>query len=160
MSPEHVYKLLTDLIYNEAELLDEQNYDAWMALLSEDYTWWMPLRHGQPDPLTESSLLYEDRFVTQLRVNRLRNARNFSQQPKSRSQHLLQRPVIAWREGEPKAAAATQVIYSESRGEQEWHYAARIEHAFRLVEGQWLIAARKTILLNLERPLDSLQLII
>lgn len=151
---------LTDLIYHEAELLDTQDFDSWLALLDENYHWWMPMRHGQVSPLTESSLLYEDLFVTRLRINRLRNARNFSQQPKSRSQHLLHRPTIVLHEDESQASSHCQLLYSESRGEQEWHYAAYLEHQFRCRKGQWLISARKTTLLNLERPLDSLQLIL
>lgn len=150
---------LIDLIYHEADLLDAQDYDRWLPLLDQDYHWWMPMRHDQPSPLTESSLLYEDLFVTRLRINRLRSARNFSQQPKSRSQHLLQRPVITLHE-QGQASSRCQLLYSESRGEQEWHYAACLEHQFRQREGEWLIAARKTTLLNLERPLDSLQLIL
>ncbi|CDL85559.1 aromatic-ring-hydroxylating dioxygenase subunit beta [Xenorhabdus szentirmaii] len=160
MKSHDVIQTLTDLIYHEAVLLDEQDFDAWSALLAEEYTWWVPLRHDQPSPQTESSLVYEDHFVTQLRINRLRNARNFSQQPRSRSQHLIQRPVISWVEGEQRASGNSQIFYSESRGDREWHYAARLEHQFRLHESQWLISGRKTILLNLERPFDSLQLII
>ncbi|WP_446470207.1 aromatic-ring-hydroxylating dioxygenase subunit beta [Xenorhabdus stockiae] len=160
MENNNVIQTLTDLIYHEAWLLDEQKFDDWFALLAEEYTWWIPSRHDQLSPLTESSLLYEDRFVTQLRINRLRNARNFSQQPRSRSQHLLQRPIISWTEGEQSASGVSQLLYSESRGDKEWHYAARLEHQFHWREGQWLISGRKTVLLNLARPFDSLQLII
>lgn len=162
MQTKDTHSQLTDLIYDEVALLDAQDYDAWLALLDDDYHWWMPMRHEQTSPLTESSLLYEDLFVTKLRINRLRNVRNFSQQPKSRSQHLLQRPVIVLSEldGELTANSRSQLIYSESRGNNEWHYAACLELSFRYRQSKWLILSRKTTLLNFERPLDSLQLII
>lgn len=151
---------LMDLVYLESKLLDEQRYDEWLDLLDDSFTWWVPLTYHQTDPLCEPSLLYEDRFITQLRINRLNNVRNFSQQPRSRSQHLLQRPEIFLEDNNKDARSSCQLIYTESRGNKEWHYAARLEHSFRQIEGHWKIISRKTVLLNLERPLDSLQLII
>jgi 3-phenylpropionate/cinnamic acid dioxygenase small subunit len=41
-----------------------------------------------------TSLLYEDLFMLKLRVERLNGARTFSQKPKSRCHHVLQRPFV------------------------------------------------------------------
>ncbi|MBJ7554858.1 aromatic-ring-hydroxylating dioxygenase subunit beta [Marinomonas spartinae] len=151
---------LEDLVYLESKLLDEQRYEEWLGLLDDSFTSWIPLTHNQVDPLYEPSLLYEDRFITQLRIKRLNNSRSFSQQPRSRSQHLLQRPEIIIEENNSAANSLCQLIYTESRGEQEWSYAARLEHSFLLIGSNWKIVSKKTVLLSLGKPLDSLQLII
>ncbi|MBS9425201.1 hypothetical protein EAE91_11295 [Photorhabdus noenieputensis] len=160
MHNNNVAEILTDLIYREAWLLDEQDYDTWLSLLADDYIFWMPLSRNQDSPLTASSLLYEDHFLTRLRINRLNNARNFSQQPRSRSHHVIQRPQIFCETGASDARSVSQVLYTETRSDNERHYAAQTEHHFRLLNGEWKITARKVVLVNPQRPLDSLQLII
>ncbi|WP_347614733.1 aromatic-ring-hydroxylating dioxygenase subunit beta, partial [Comamonas thiooxydans] len=79
---------LIDFVLDEAALLDEQRWGDWLALFTEDGRYWMPLAHGQTDPRLHASLLYEDRLLLQVRIERLRGTRTFSQQPASRCHHL------------------------------------------------------------------------
>jgi len=85
---------LIDFVYAEARMLDEQRFEDWLNLFTEDARYWMPLAPGQTDPLLHTSLLYEDKLLLRVRVERLAGARTFSQQPRSRSHHLLQQPSI------------------------------------------------------------------
>ena len=85
---------LIDFVYAEARMLDEQRFDDWLRLFTEDARYWMPLAPGQQDPLLHTSLLYEDKLLLRVRVERLAGARTYSQQPRSRSHHLLQQPSI------------------------------------------------------------------
>ena len=87
-------KELADFVYAEARMLDEQRFDDWLNLFTEDAYYWMPLAPGQQDPRLHASLLYEDKLLLRVRVERLAGARTFSQQPRSRSHHLLQQPSI------------------------------------------------------------------
>ena len=54
----------------------------------------MPLAHGQTDAKLHASLMYEDKLLLRVRVERLAGQRTFSQQPKSRCHHLLQAPTV------------------------------------------------------------------
>ena len=85
---------LIDFIYAEARMLDEGRYDEWLDLWLPDGHYWMPLDWKQEDPLHVTSLLYEDMFMLKLRVERLNGARTFSQKPKSRCHHVIQRPFV------------------------------------------------------------------
>ncbi|BAV73546.1 aromatic ring hydroxylating dioxygenase, beta subunit [Pseudomonas chlororaphis subsp. aurantiaca] len=151
---------LEQLIYQEIALLDQQDFAAWQQLLCDDFHYWIPLRHDQPCPLRESSLLYEDRFLTTLRINRLASARNFSQQPKSRSLHIAQRPTISLDPDGLSARCLTPMLYCEARGDSEWHYPVTVEHQLLCLAGQWKIQRKKVLLLNPSRAFESLQLII
>jgi 3-phenylpropionate/cinnamic acid dioxygenase small subunit len=151
---------IENLIYEEIRLLDRQDFDAWQQLLCEDYTYWIPLTREQTCPLRESSLLYEDRFLTTLRINRLANARNFSQQPKSRCQHIAQRPWVELDPEQLTAVSHTSMLYCEARGDSEWHYPVTVEHQLQCIDGRWKIKSKKVLLLNPSRALESLQLII
>ena len=85
---------IIDFIYAEARMLDEGRYDEWLALWLEDGHYWMPLDYQQDDPHLTTSLMYEDMFMLKLRVRRLNGARTYSQKPKSRCSHVIQRPFI------------------------------------------------------------------
>ena len=85
---------IIDFIYQEARMLDEGRYDEWLSLWLEIGIYWMPLDYKQTDPISATSLLYEDHFMLRLRVERLNGARTFSQKPKSRCHHVLQR--LSW----------------------------------------------------------------
>jgi hypothetical protein len=86
---------LADFVATEAALLDAGRLDEWLALFADDGRYWVPLQGAaQVDPVGYNSLAYEDRLLLTLRVERLKNPRAHSQQPRSRCQHVLQRSVL------------------------------------------------------------------
>jgi 3-phenylpropionate/cinnamic acid dioxygenase small subunit len=87
----------------EARLLDETRYDEWNALFTDDGIYWVPLVPDQPEGLQHTSHLYEDRLLRELRIERLKSPRAFSQQPRSRSHHLLQAPSVEQLDARPTA---------------------------------------------------------
>jgi 3-phenylpropionate/cinnamic acid dioxygenase small subunit len=85
---------LIDFVVNEAHLLDTRRYEEWNALFTDDAFYWVPLVPDQEDGLNHTSHLYEDKLLRELRIERLKSPRAFSQQPPSRCHHLLQVPVV------------------------------------------------------------------
>ncbi len=83
---------LIAFVVREARMLDEHRFEEWLDLFAEDGHYWMPLEWGQTDPILVGSLLYEDRLLLRIRVERLKGNRTFSQKPKSRCHHVLQAP--------------------------------------------------------------------
>ena len=51
-------------------------------------------RRGQPDGENHTSLLYEDKLLLQVRIERLKNPHSFSQHQPSFCQHVLQAPQL------------------------------------------------------------------
>ena len=90
---DHVFPLEEDLarfVRREARLIDEKRFDEWLALFTEDARYWVPAAPGQTDPLGHNSLAYEDRLLLELRIERLKSPRAYSQRPPSRCLHVLQ----------------------------------------------------------------------
>ena len=85
---------LIEFVYDETLLLDEKRFEEWYELFTEDGTYWMPLTLNQSDGLNQASLMYEDRLLLKLRIDRLKQPRVFSQQPESRCLHVLHRPAL------------------------------------------------------------------
>lgn len=144
-----------DFIYREARLLDEARWDEWFALFAEDGIYWVPVSHDQPDGLNHTSLAYEDHLLLRLRVERLKLV-PFSQRPRSRCQHVLQRPEVA-RVGEAWETR-TPFFYAEARGDEYQSYAGVVLHRLVEQDGALRIRMKRVNLLNCEAALPSIQL--
>ena len=84
---------------------------------------------GQTDSLGHTSLAYEDKFLLKLRVERLKSPLAYSQNPPSRSHHLLQAPEFEKKASSKKEfVMRTPFIYTETRGDDSQRYAATARH--------------------------------
>ena len=150
-------------VYGEARLLDEQQFEAWLALFTDDGHYWMPLTHGQTDPLLQGSLMYEDKLLLRVRIERLAGQRTYSQQPKSRSHHLLQQPTVeadhSWHKPEQGQYVLRAAFhYVESRQDQQTTYAGWSTFELIAVDGELRIKQKRVDLVNCESALRSIQL--
>lgn len=150
---------LADFVYAEARMLDEKRLDEWYELFTDDAAYWIPLAHGQQDPLNHGSLMYEDKLLLKLRIERLKNPRAYSQQPASRSHHLLQAPQVE-QAGEQSGeyVVRTQFIYTEAQGDAQQMYAGTVFHTLVRDGGRLMIRLKRVNLLNCDAALPSIQL--
>ena len=147
-----------DFIYDEARMLDEGRYDEWLSLWLEDGHYWMPLDYKQTDPHLVTSMLYEDMFMLRLRVERLNGARTFSQKPKSRCHHVIQRPFID-EMSEDRIVTNTSMHYVETRLDEQFLLALTAVHELAVVEGAIRIANKRVDILNSDAAFGNIQLL-
>ncbi|MGD1923393.1 MAG: aromatic-ring-hydroxylating dioxygenase subunit beta [Paracoccaceae bacterium] len=151
---------VVDFIYAEARMLDEGRYDEWLALWLEDGHYWMPLDYQQTDPHLVTSLLYEDYFMLKLRVERLNGARTFSQKPKSRCHHVIQRPFVDELDlSAGRAKTNTSMHYVETRLDDQFMLALTATHDLAIVDGAIRIANKRVDLLNSDAAFGNIQLL-
>ena len=153
---------LIDFVYAEAGLLDELRFDDWLNLFADDGVYWMPLAHGQTDAKLHASLMYEDKLLLKIRVERLHGARTFSQQPRSRCHHLLQQPGIVSRDDAAGVyTTRTAFHYVETRLDEQTLYAGWATHT--LIKhgepgGPLRIKLKRVDLVNCDAAFGSMQL--
>ena len=152
---------LIDFVVHEARLLDEKRYEEWNALFTDDAFYWVPLTPGQPDGLNHTSHLYEDKLLRELRIERLKSKRAFSQQPPSRAHHLLQTPTVE----EFDAVAHCYVLrsafhYTEVQGDELNFCVGTCFHHLTLRGGALRMALKRVNLLNCDAALPAVQLFI
>jgi 3-phenylpropionate/cinnamic acid dioxygenase small subunit len=147
------------LVYHEARLLDEQRFDEWYELYTDDGLYWMPLTRGQPDGVTHTSLMYEDKLLLKVRIERLKSPHSFSQQPRSHCQHVLQQPdVESLAEDRMTAVVRTPFFYMESQLDDSIVLAGVTWHHLVRGNGQLRIRMKKIELVNCDAALPSIQL--
>ena len=152
----------TDLIafvVHEARLLDEQRFEHWLDLFTEDGRYWMPLEWQQTERVLHASLMDEDKLLLRIRVERLKGNRTFSQKPKSRCHHVLQTPVVDSRDD---AAGAYQLYtpfhYLETRLDEQTLFAGWAKHHLVQVDGQLRIQLKRVDLVNSDAAFGNIQL--
>ena len=155
---------LIDFVYAEARMLDEQRFEAWLDLFTDDGYYWMPLAHDQTDARLHTSLLHEDKLLLRVRIERLAGQRTFSQQPRSRSHHLLARPEIntshEWHAPEKgQYVVWSPFHYVESRLDQQVLFAGWSTFQLVATKDGLRIKEKRVDLVNCDAALRSIQLL-
>ena len=149
-----------DFIYAEARMLDEGRFTEWLELWLADGIYWMPLDYKQTDPDLVTSLLYEDDFMRKLRVERLNGERTFSQKPKSRCSHVIQRPFVEKFDPNNEIFETnTSMHYVETRLDEQFLLALTAVHELKLVDGKLRIANKRVDILNSDAAFGNIQLL-
>jgi len=152
---------LVDRVYEEARLLDAREHDAWNEQFTDDGYYWVPLEHDQPDGINHTSHLYEDKLLRDLRIQRLKSPRAFSQMPLSRCHHLLQAPQVESMDAAKNHfVTRTEFHYSEARGDEMLMLVGTAFHHFRVEAGALRFTLKRVNLLNCDAALPSVQLFI
>ena len=154
---------LIDFVYAEARLLDELRFEDWLNLYTEDGYYWMPLAHGQTDPKLHASLMYEDKLLLRVRVERLAGQRTFSQQPKSRCHHLLQAPTVEHDHPDAAPAEGRHVVrtafhYVETRQDTQTLFAGWATHHLVEQDCALRIRLKRVDLVNCDAAFGNIQL--
>jgi 3-phenylpropionate/cinnamic acid dioxygenase small subunit len=143
-------------VQHEARLIDEQRFDEWLGLFTEDARYWMPLEMGQTDPILHNSLFYDDLLLLRIRVERLRGAKTYSQKPKSRCHHLLGATMIE-STGET-IETWTPFHYVETRLDEQTLYAGWSRHTLIPIDGGLRIRLKRIDLVNPDSAFGNIQL--
>jgi 3-phenylpropionate/cinnamic acid dioxygenase small subunit len=152
---------LIDFVVREAQLLDDKRYEEWLTLWADDGIYWVPLSPEQNDGLTHNSHLYEDKLLRTLRVERLKSARAYSQQPPSRALHLLQAPTVeSSDDAAQRHVLRTAFHYSEAQGDEIVFLVGTVRHHLVRQDGQLRMTLKRVDLLNGEAALPAVQLFI
>lgn len=150
---------LIGFVYREARLIDEKRLDEWYELFAEDARYWIPLTRGQKSGLTENSLMFEDKLLLKVRIERLKNPHAYSQSQPSFCQHVLEAPGIEDRGAATGIAILrTPFLYLESRKDRQQVFAGVAWHHLRAVRGRLSIVLKKVELLNCDAALPSVEL--
>ena len=147
-----------DFVLAEARLLNQGLYREWLALFAHDGRYWVPLGGiDQQESDIHNALADEDRLLLSLRVERLLAGRAHSQQPASRSAHVLQAPQVDFCDGQ-RAEVYTPFTYVESRGEQQMWLAGQWCHRLCREDGAWRMALKRVNLVNAGAAHGAIQL--
>jgi benzoate/toluate 1,2-dioxygenase beta subunit len=146
---------IEQLLYHEARLLDQGRLDEWLALYTDDATYWIPLEANQADPLTTSSIVYDDRRLLEVRIRQFQHPRAHARVPAPRTVHQVGNVRVLEADSQEVRVGSTLVLV-EYRRERQRVWGAVVEHRLRRTAAGIRIAAKRVDLVNSEAELDGI----
>jgi benzoate/toluate 1,2-dioxygenase beta subunit len=146
---------IEQFLFREAWLLDHGRLDEWLALFTDDATYWIPLQASQTQPLTTSSIVYDDRRLLEVRVRQFQHPRAHARVPAPRTVHQIGN-VQVLEAGDRDVRAGSTLILVEYRRERQRVWGALVEHRLRRTADGLRIAAKRIDLVNSEAELDGI----
>jgi biphenyl 2,3-dioxygenase beta subunit len=143
-----------EFLFAEAALLDERRYDEWLALLTDDIHYWMPIRRTT----TARELAHEftqpggmayfddDKTTLTVRVQRLSVGRAWAEDPPSRTRHILTNVRVLELEGDEIDVTANFQLYRTRLNSEEDSWIGRRDDRLRRVDGRLMLARRHIFL--------------
>lgn len=80
---------IREFIELEARLIDDQDFDAWLALYVPECLYWAPVSREQISPLDGVAHIRDDFQLMQARAHRLQNPRRFAAEPPAVTEHII-----------------------------------------------------------------------
>lgn len=155
LSPNVNLREVEQLLYREAHLLDTRRFDDWLALYTDDASYWVPLEEGQLDGVDTSSIIYDDREMMALRVRQYRDARAHARVPAARTVHQVSN-VLLLEEAQSEVLASSALMVVEYRLDRQRVFAATVMHRLRRTADGLRIASKRVDLVNSESELDGI----
>ena len=152
-------KALEQFLFLEARLIDEQRWQEWDDLFTEEGEYWVPASPDQVDPINHVSLMYETDLLRAVRIKRFKHPNAFSLKPSPRCSHIVSNVML----DDFDAATGVCVVKSrfimlQYRREEQDVFGGSYTHTLK-VEGQgFKIKKKKIDLINCDAPLGNILL--
>lgn len=160
---EEYYRLkadIEDFLYTEADLLDERRFKDWLDLLTEDVTYFMPIRRnvkfGQHAEKENTRLgegiswFDEGKWTLNKRVEQILTGVHYAEEPLSRVCHMVTNVQIqAIRNDGPQREVDVRsrfLVYQNRVEYETYFFVGKRTDTLRLTDEGWKIARREIIL--------------
>ena len=141
-------------LYHEAALLDDRRFGEWLALIADDIHYWMPIRrtvtvenlrleYSRPDGM---AYFDDDRTDLRMRVEKLQSNSAWSENPPSRTRHLVSNVRILEVKGSEIALEAAIHLYRSRLNDKIDHWIGKRRDGLRRVDGGFQIFQRHIFL--------------
>jgi benzoate/toluate 1,2-dioxygenase beta subunit len=147
-------------LFREARFADENRYDEWLALWTEDVIYWVPANIDEYDPDEHVSILYDNRERLQDRIARLKSGGAWSQEPQSRMRRLISNIEIEPAERPDERIVISNFVLGELRRGRDAVYFAQQKLRLRQTAEGLRMSAKTVYLVKNNEPLHNLSFII
>lgn len=152
---------IEEALYTEADILDERRYKEWLEMLTEDITYFMPIRrnvkfgqHVERENTKQGegiSWFDEDKWTLTKRVEQILTGVHYAEEPLSRICHIVTniriKSVAPDLEQASEVDVSCRFLVHLNRVEYEtYSFVGRRNDMLRRVDGKWKIARREIIL--------------
>ena len=149
-----LHREVEQLLYLQAELLDDKQWQAWIDLFAADGTYWMPVAPEQTEWESSPSIFIEDKLLMEIRKGRVSHPNAWSQAPLWETNHLISHVAIEAIDG-ATIQVRSRFHMMELRRDQVRHFGGSYRHTLvRDAGGALRIRLQRVDLFNAQAPFD------
>lgn len=141
-------------LYRQAEILDEGEWDDWLALFTEDGHYWMPAREEQEDGEGVPNIFWEDHDIMKMRIRRNNHPQAHSQSPHNRLCHVVSNVIVEKEEPNGDIIVRSRFHCAEYFRYQVRNFTGKYRHFLKKTPDGYKIALQRVDLVNREGPYD------
>lgn len=150
-APIQIHHEVSQWLYREARLLDEERFRDWLEMLAPDIHYWLPLRENrfrrdrrpEPGPDNCASVYNDDRFDLELRIKRFETGLVWSEDPPPRTNRVVTNiEVMAQADDSLLKVYSNLSICRSRRQDEEVSFNAKRRDTLRRIDGRWKLARR------------------
>ncbi len=157
------YEQCVKFLHHEAELLDDQHYEDWLAQLAPDIEYRIPTRLTRERGSTESQfseksfLMLEDFGSLRTRIRRFATAFAFAEDPPTRTRRLIGNIRTGETDHKDEFAVKSNFILVRTKFDQPSQLLAGERHdLLRETDGSVFLARRTVLLEHTVLPMENL----
>lgn len=142
------------LLAQEAHLLDDREYEAWLQLFAQPCLYWMPVDPTSSDGELRLNVFYDDWTRLNDRVARLTSGSAFSEEPPSLTARAFSALQVAADHGagDGRLVARSNFSLIAYRSGEQRHFGGRYFHSLVRSSGTLRIAEKRVVLLGSDAP--------
>jgi benzoate/toluate 1,2-dioxygenase beta subunit len=143
------------LLYREARLLDQGQFEAWLSLYIPECLYWVPATPRGGDPRKEVAIAFDDRRRLEDRIYRLRTGYAWSQVPPSRTGRLVANVEVFGTDQHSTYMVRSTFVINEFRAGETRRLAGWYGHRLAQDDGRWQILVKQVNLLDCDQNLRN-----
>lgn len=151
----NLFNEVTAFIWQEGDMLDHGEYEAWLNLWTDKGTYIIPIDPKQTDYENTLNYAYDDHHMRGLRVQRLIGGESISTSPQPRTVRTISRIRVLADDGVNVTVRAAQNI-REFRKESLKHYSADLTYTLVRAEASFKIHRKVISLINSDDALAGI----
>ncbi len=148
---------VADFLFEEAGLLDERQFDQWLALYSDDAIYWAPANRLDAKPDEQVAIYHDNHARLKERLARMRSSRFWAQNPPSRTTRTVSNIRVGSR-GE-LLEVESRFILVELRHHRSTTFSGLYRHQLRQNNGDYQICRKEILLIQNNEPFYNLTFI-
>jgi len=148
-------------IEDEARLLDDQDFAAWLDLFDDDCRYWVPISRDQKAPGDGVAHFNDEKQLMAARTHRLMNPRAFGAEPSPRTAHVVSGVRIDRVDANGGLVVSSSQIVIEYRRRDRFEadsrvFGGRFTHRLRRDGTNWRITEKRVDLINAVGSMNAL----
>lgn len=158
------YGEVCQFLYREARYADENDYEAWEELWTEDALYWVPANGLGADPESNVSIIYDNRSRIATRLKQVKTGKRYAQTPPSDLRRIIGNIELlggrSTSDGGTDLEVGANLLAYESRLQVKELWGGRITYRLRRVGDDIKLSYKKVVLVGNDQPVPTLAFLI